>query len=175
MEDPTALFHQYEAEYCNKSTDISRKINACTGLSGGGLRCRMRARARALLARRQRSCSSGACSPAAGRCIACSARQPAQHACEAHGALCWQCQLRLPCFFREVLFHMMANLPPPAALLNGRCPWLRALVLHRAAAQEGVRGGVGHQGGRCCGGWRQRQPAAPQPATAAACLPCPLL
>ncbi|KAI8470243.1 MAG: Qb-SNARE, VTI1-family [Monoraphidium minutum] len=33
MEDPTALFHQYEQDYCNKSTDISRKISALTGVT----------------------------------------------------------------------------------------------------------------------------------------------
>ena len=43
----TALFHQYEQDYCNKSTEISRKIAALTGVptgagcadaAGGGLR-----------------------------------------------------------------------------------------------------------------------------------------
>jgi hypothetical protein len=34
--DPTALFKQYEADYCNKSTDASRKISAIESLSGGG-------------------------------------------------------------------------------------------------------------------------------------------
>jgi hypothetical protein len=29
------LFQQYENEYCNKSTDISRKIGAIGSLSGG--------------------------------------------------------------------------------------------------------------------------------------------
>lgn len=32
MDDPTALFHQYEQDYCSKSTDISRKIGALTGV-----------------------------------------------------------------------------------------------------------------------------------------------
>ncbi|EFJ49805.1 Qb-SNARE, VTI1-family [Volvox carteri f. nagariensis] len=34
MDDTNALFHQYENEYCNKSTDISRKINSAITLSG---------------------------------------------------------------------------------------------------------------------------------------------
>ncbi|GFR47464.1 hypothetical protein Agub_g9191 [Astrephomene gubernaculifera] len=34
MDDISALFNQYENEYCNKSTDISRKINMATTLSG---------------------------------------------------------------------------------------------------------------------------------------------
>jgi vesicle transport through interaction with t-SNAREs protein 1 len=34
MEDPTALFHQYETDYCNKSTDISRKISSIAALTG---------------------------------------------------------------------------------------------------------------------------------------------
>lgn len=35
MNDSTvALFNQYETEYCNKSTEISRKINATASLSG---------------------------------------------------------------------------------------------------------------------------------------------
>jgi hypothetical protein len=29
------LFQQYENDYCNKSTDISRKIGAIGSLSGG--------------------------------------------------------------------------------------------------------------------------------------------
>lgn len=32
MEDLTALFRQYEQDYCNRSTDISRKIGALTGV-----------------------------------------------------------------------------------------------------------------------------------------------
>lgn len=35
MEDLTALFHQYETDYCNKSTDISRKISAIATITGG--------------------------------------------------------------------------------------------------------------------------------------------
>jgi hypothetical protein len=35
MDDPTALFHQYEQDYCNKSTEISRKISALTGVATG--------------------------------------------------------------------------------------------------------------------------------------------
>ena len=46
MADPTALFKQYEAEYCNKSTDISRKISALASLSGGACVCLLVARAR---------------------------------------------------------------------------------------------------------------------------------
>lgn len=44
MDDPTALFHQYEQDYCNKSTEISRKISALTGVSTGETLepCRMR-------------------------------------------------------------------------------------------------------------------------------------
>lgn len=38
MEDPTALFHQYETDYCNKSTDISRKITSVGALAGGKAR-----------------------------------------------------------------------------------------------------------------------------------------
>lgn len=34
MEDPTGLFHQYETDYCNKSTDISRKIVSIASLTG---------------------------------------------------------------------------------------------------------------------------------------------
>ncbi|GLC35551.1 hypothetical protein PLESTB_000194800 [Pleodorina starrii] len=34
MDDTSALFNQYENEYCNKSTDISRKINSAVALSG---------------------------------------------------------------------------------------------------------------------------------------------
>eukprot|EP00878_Enallax_costatus_P001793 GHUV01001951.1.p1 GENE.GHUV01001951.1~~GHUV01001951.1.p1 ORF type:complete len:224 (+),score=71.95 GHUV01001951.1:146-817(+) len=34
MEDPTALFHQYETDYCNKSTDISRKISSIAAVTG---------------------------------------------------------------------------------------------------------------------------------------------
>lgn len=34
MDDLNALFTQYENEYCNKSTDISRKITAASSLSG---------------------------------------------------------------------------------------------------------------------------------------------
>ena len=30
-----ALFNQYESEYCNKSTEITRKIQAFGGLQGG--------------------------------------------------------------------------------------------------------------------------------------------
>lgn len=33
-DESSALFNQYENEYCNKSTDISRKISAITNLSG---------------------------------------------------------------------------------------------------------------------------------------------
>lgn len=33
MDDPTGLFRQYEQDYCNKSTEISRKIGALTGLA----------------------------------------------------------------------------------------------------------------------------------------------
>ena len=36
MDDPTALFHQYEQDYCNKSTEISRKISSLTGVATGG-------------------------------------------------------------------------------------------------------------------------------------------
>jgi hypothetical protein len=39
MEDLTALFHQYETDYCNKSTDISRKITSIAGLTGGACWC----------------------------------------------------------------------------------------------------------------------------------------
>jgi vesicle transport through interaction with t-SNAREs protein 1 len=35
MEDLAALFHQYETDYCNKSTDISRKISALASITGG--------------------------------------------------------------------------------------------------------------------------------------------
>jgi vesicle transport through interaction with t-SNAREs protein 1 len=35
MEDLTALFHQYETDYCNKSTDISRKISSLASITGG--------------------------------------------------------------------------------------------------------------------------------------------
>jgi vesicle transport through interaction with t-SNAREs protein 1 len=35
MDDPTALFRQYETDYCNKSTDISRKITSIASLTGG--------------------------------------------------------------------------------------------------------------------------------------------
>jgi hypothetical protein len=35
MDDTTALFHQYETDYCNKSTDISRKISSIAALTGG--------------------------------------------------------------------------------------------------------------------------------------------
>jgi len=35
MEDLTALFHQYETDYCNKSTDISRKISSIASITGG--------------------------------------------------------------------------------------------------------------------------------------------
>jgi hypothetical protein len=35
MEDLTALFHQYETDYCNKSTEISRKISAIASITGG--------------------------------------------------------------------------------------------------------------------------------------------
>eukprot|EP00883_Tetradesmus_obliquus_P012311 jgi/Sobl393_1/5154/SZX67987.1 len=34
MDDPTALFRQYETDYCNKSTDISRKITSIASLTG---------------------------------------------------------------------------------------------------------------------------------------------
>lgn len=34
MEDLTALFHQYETDYCNKSTDISRKISSLASITG---------------------------------------------------------------------------------------------------------------------------------------------
>ncbi|GIL51303.1 hypothetical protein Vafri_7324 [Volvox africanus] len=34
MDDTNALFIQYENEYCNKSTDISRKINSAITLTG---------------------------------------------------------------------------------------------------------------------------------------------
>ena len=30
-----ALFNQYESEYCNKSTEITRKVQALGGLQGG--------------------------------------------------------------------------------------------------------------------------------------------
>ena len=30
-----ALFNQYESEYCNKSTEITRKVQALSGLQGG--------------------------------------------------------------------------------------------------------------------------------------------
>jgi hypothetical protein len=36
MADLTALFHQYEQDYCNKSTEISRKISSLTGVPTGG-------------------------------------------------------------------------------------------------------------------------------------------
>lgn len=36
MDDPTALFKQYEQEYCNKSTEISRKISGLTAVTTGG-------------------------------------------------------------------------------------------------------------------------------------------
>jgi vesicle transport through interaction with t-SNAREs 1 len=36
-DEAVALFNQYENEYCNKSTDISRKISAISNLSGGEL------------------------------------------------------------------------------------------------------------------------------------------
>ena len=35
MADQTALFKQYETDYCNKSTEISRKIGTIPSLSGG--------------------------------------------------------------------------------------------------------------------------------------------
>lgn len=35
MEDLIALFHQYETDYCNKSTDISRKISSLASITGG--------------------------------------------------------------------------------------------------------------------------------------------
>lgn len=35
MGDQTALFKQYENDYCNKSTEISRKINTIPSLLGG--------------------------------------------------------------------------------------------------------------------------------------------
>lgn len=35
MADQAGLFRQYESDYCNKSTDISRKINAIPSLMGG--------------------------------------------------------------------------------------------------------------------------------------------
>jgi vesicle transport through interaction with t-SNAREs protein 1 len=35
MEDLTALFHQYETDYCNKSTEISRKISSIASITGG--------------------------------------------------------------------------------------------------------------------------------------------
>lgn len=35
MGDQTALFKQYENDYCSKSTDISRKINTIPSLLGG--------------------------------------------------------------------------------------------------------------------------------------------
>ena len=38
-DEQTALFKQYETEYCTKSTDISRKINAISSLSGGEQHC----------------------------------------------------------------------------------------------------------------------------------------
>ncbi|PNH06351.1 hypothetical protein TSOC_007277 [Tetrabaena socialis] len=34
MDDANALFNQYENEYCNKSTDISRKVGVASTLSG---------------------------------------------------------------------------------------------------------------------------------------------
>ncbi|KAL6762524.1 Qb-SNARE, VTI1-family [Haematococcus lacustris] len=36
--DPTALFKQYEADYCNKSTDASRKITVIESLNGDARR-----------------------------------------------------------------------------------------------------------------------------------------
>lgn len=41
MADQTALFKQYETDYCNKSTEISRKISAVPSLIGGE-RCGLR-------------------------------------------------------------------------------------------------------------------------------------
>lgn len=38
MDDQMALFNQYENDYCNKSTDISRKIDAIASLSGDARR-----------------------------------------------------------------------------------------------------------------------------------------
>lgn len=35
MDEPSALFHQYEQDYCNKSTEISRKISSLTGVPTG--------------------------------------------------------------------------------------------------------------------------------------------
>jgi hypothetical protein len=35
MDDSSALFHQYETEYCNGSTEISRKLGALGPLTGG--------------------------------------------------------------------------------------------------------------------------------------------
>jgi hypothetical protein len=37
MDDSSALFHQYETEYCNCSTDISRKLGSLGPLTGGKL------------------------------------------------------------------------------------------------------------------------------------------
>lgn len=38
MDDQMALFNQYENDYCNKSTDITRKIHAIANLSGDSRR-----------------------------------------------------------------------------------------------------------------------------------------
>lgn len=35
MEDQLTLFNQYESEYCNKSTDVARKIDTLSTLVGG--------------------------------------------------------------------------------------------------------------------------------------------
>ena len=35
INDQLALFNQYDNEYCNKATDVARKIQAVGSLSGG--------------------------------------------------------------------------------------------------------------------------------------------
>eukprot|EP00983_Pelagomonas_calceolata_P031022 974037-Pelagomonas_calceolata.AAC.2 len=35
MEAPSALFQQYEADYCQKSTSVSKKLPTLEGLAGG--------------------------------------------------------------------------------------------------------------------------------------------
>ena len=74
MDDP-ALFHQYEQDYCNRSTEVSRKISALTGVSTGasssrgrrmkGMQCRG-----CLLSRAQLSTLSPPLSPPPLRCAA---------------------------------------------------------------------------------------------------------
>ena len=39
LNDQLALFTQYDNEYCNKATDVSRKIQAVASLSGGAFSC----------------------------------------------------------------------------------------------------------------------------------------